>query len=92
MADFIKPDGMSDVLWAAVENDFNGENSKRDSLKYMTRENGVTQKDIDDWFLLISDLGLQDSTTSEEVTYEAIHFDADGVYHSRKPSWARKEE
>ena len=92
MADLTKPAEMSDVLWAAVENDFNGENSKQDSYKYMTRENGVTQKDIDNWFLLISDLGLQDSTTSEEVTYETIHFDEDGVYHSNKPSWARKEE
>ena len=52
MVDFIKPAGMSDVLWSAVENDFNGENSKQDSYKYMTRENGVTQNDIDNCFSL----------------------------------------
>ena len=80
MADLTKPAEMSDVLWAALEDDFNGEDSATTHKKYFTlgdvdTEVLPTQEDLDNWHALVVATEAPDATTAEEVTYHALNPD-----------------
>ena len=80
MADLTKPAEMSDVLWADIEDDFNGEDSVKGHKKYFTlgevdTEVAPTQEDLDNWHALVVATEAPDATTAEEVTYHALYPD-----------------
>jgi len=80
MANLTKPEGMSDTLWADIENDFNGEDSATTHKKYFTLGEVdtvvlPTQEDLDSWNALVVATEAPDATTAEEVTYHALYPD-----------------
>ena len=80
MANLTKPAEMSDELWAALEDDFNGEDSAITHKKYFTlgdvdTEVLPTQEDLDNWHALVVATEAPDATTAEEVTYHALNPD-----------------
>ena len=79
MADLTKPAEMSDVLWAAIEDDFNGPDTNAHK-KYFTlgevdTEVAPTQEDLDNWHALVVATEAPDATTAVEVEYKTLHKD-----------------
>jgi hypothetical protein len=77
MADLTKPAEMSDVLWAALEDDFNGEDANAHK-KYFTlgdveTEVAPAQEDLDNWHATVVAIEAPDATTAEEVTYHELY-------------------
>ena len=77
MADLTKPAEMSDVLWAAIEDDFNGEDPHGHRPYFTLGEVGIvvapTQEDLDNWHATIVAIEVPDATTAEEVTHHALN-------------------
>jgi hypothetical protein len=81
MADLTKPEGMSDTLWADISDDFNGEDSDGQHVKYFTICEGVvedmkpTQDDLDTWYATTVASQAPDATKKSEVVYNALNPD-----------------
>jgi len=76
MANLTKPEGMSDTLWADIENDFNGPEAVDNHKRYFTlgeegSETAPEQDDLDRWYVSVHEI-TPDATKAEDVTYSAV--------------------